>query len=257
MSEHHEHSHFKEKDAIGHVAEAQALGLLSSSEIHGTEIPGHISAGADAAREIAFLLISVWCLIQPLHLPITITLQLLSILSIGLTLWKFGRSSWLGWSRLERLHRVLEQERWEIEHHRQQERDELRVLYAAKGFEGKLLEEVLDVLMADDSRLLRIMVEEELGLSLESHEHPLKQGVGALLGSIVSACICLSALYIGHFWGIIIGSALVIAYSAAISAKHSENRPIQAIVWNLGIWALSFGTIYFLLDYIFAGRNIP
>lgn len=256
MSEHH-HEHFKDKDAIGHVAEAQALGLLSSSEIHGTEIPGHLSAGADAAREIAFLLLSVWCLIQPLHLPTTTHLQLLSILAIGWTIWKLGRSSWLGWSRLERLHRVLEQERWEIEHHRQQERDELRVLYAAKGFEGKLLEEVLDVLMADDSRLLKVMVEEELGLSLESHEHPLKQGVGAFLGSIASACICLTALYLGHFWGIVAGSGLVIAVSAALSAKQSGNRTIHAIVWNLGIWALSFGIIYFLLDYIFTVRNLP
>ncbi len=90
-----------------------------------------------------------------------------------------GRSAWLGWSRLERLHRILAQEKWEIEHNREQEREELGVLYAAKGFEGKLLEDVLDVLMADGDRLLKVMVEEELGLTLESQVHPLKQGLGA------------------------------------------------------------------------------
>jgi hypothetical protein len=48
--------HFKGKDALHHVIEAQAEGIVSASEIHGTEIPGHLSAAGDAARETAFLL---------------------------------------------------------------------------------------------------------------------------------------------------------------------------------------------------------
>ena len=49
--------HFGDKDPLGHVVEAQARGLIASAEMHGTEIPGHWSAGADAARETAVILL--------------------------------------------------------------------------------------------------------------------------------------------------------------------------------------------------------
>jgi vacuolar iron transporter family protein len=242
-------SHFKGKDAIAHVVEAQAQGIISSSEVHGTEVPGHISALADAARESAVVLLLLWTVLIALNVPHYFTV--LAIVSVGWTIWKCGRSSWLGWSRLERLHRVLEQERYEILHHRQQERSELKELYAVKGFEGKLLEDVLDVLMADDNRLLRVMVEEELGLSLHSHEHPLKQGLGAFVGCLVATLVCLAGNLIYPAFGIVIAALIIIGGGAAISAYHARNRLIPAIVWNFGIGALSFGSVYFLLDYFF------
>lgn len=242
--------HFKGKEAVEHVAEAQAQGLMAAAEIHGTEVPGHISAASDAARETAVVLMLIWNIFYPLNLTLHNLLLILGIFSIGWIIWKCGRSAWLGWSRLERLHRVLEQERWEIQHHRPQERSELKVLYAAKGLQGKLLEDVMDVLMADDSRLLRIMVEEELGLSLESHEHPLKQAVGALLGSLVTALICLSALFLHPIYGFLSIALVIVGISGYVLAKHSENRTIPAIVWNIGIAALSFGCSYFLMQFL-------
>src|SRR6185295_12766345 len=97
---------------------------------------------------------------------------------------------------------VLEQERWEIEHHRQQERDELKELYRAKGFEGKLLEDVLDVLMADDDRLLKVMLEEEMGLQLAQLDHPMKQGLGAAFGALVSGFLAVGALILWPAGGV-------------------------------------------------------
>lgn len=252
MSHTHNHSHFKDKDAIGHVAEVQAEGILAAAEVHGTELPGHLSAAADAARETALLMVFVWALLLHLHLPTPLITQLLAIFAFAWSVWKCGRSAWLGWARLERLHRVLEQEKWEIEHHRQQERDELRVLYATKGFEGKLLEDVLDVLMADDNRLLAVMVQEELGLSLESHEHPLKQSLGAFFGGVAAALLCLLCLQIHFGLGLPFGAAIAIAISAAFSAHYAGNRLIPSIVWNLGLSGLSFGCLYFLLEYLFS-----
>ncbi len=243
-------AHFKGKDAIGHVAEAQARGLIASAEIHGTETPGHISAGADAARETAVALLLFWTILSALQAPPPAIALTLSLFAFGWLTWKCGRSAWLGWSRLERLHRVLGQEKWEIEHHRSQERSELKELYAAKGFEGKLLEDVLDVLMADDNRLLRVMVEEELGLSLESHEHPLKQAFGALIGTLIASLFCISGLLVFPSYGIIASSLIVIGIAGAVSAKYADNRWIPAIVWNMGLGALAFGCVYFLLDYL-------
>jgi len=241
--------HFKGKDAVGHVAETQAEGIIASSEIHGTELPGHLSAAADSARETALVLVLLWLILWKADLPPLQILQILAIFSSAWIVWKTGRSAWLGWSRLERLHRVLAEEKWEIEHHRQQEREELKVLYAAKGFEGKLLEDVLDVLMADGDRLLRVMIQEELGLSLESHEHPLKQSLGAAIGVLGTSLICCFAFWIYPKLGLAIAASLMMAASAAFSAFRESSRIIPAMVWNLGLLAVAVGFIYFLLSY--------
>lgn len=239
--------HFKGKEAIDHVIEAQAQGLAASSEIHGTEIPGHLSAGADAARETSLLLLFLWTVLIAFNPPHLIAL--LAIFAASWAVWKFGRSALLGWGRLERLHRILAQEKWEIEHHRQQERDELRELYRAKGFQDKLLEDVLDVLMADDNRLLRVMVEEELGLTLTSHEHPLKQGLGALVGSLFASSLFILSLTLFPGWITAILTFIIIGIAGCFTAKQTGNRLIPAIVWNVGIAAISFCVLYFSLQY--------
>ncbi len=247
-----ENSHFTEKAPLEHVAEKLAQGKLSSFEVHGTELPGHISAGADAVRETAVVLLLMSSILLSLRFSTDQLTLIILIFSTGWILWKFGRSAWLGWSRLERLHRVVKQEKWEIDHNRDQEKMELRELYAAKGFEGKLLDNVVDVLMADGDRLLRVMVEEELGLKLESHEHPLKQGCGAGLGALGAVCLILIChLFALHSYGLIFGSFISIAIASAVSAYYEKNRIIPAILWNIGLAVIAFAWVYFLYDFFF------
>ena len=248
-----ENTHFTGKEPLEHVAEKLAEGKLTSVEVHGTELPGHISAGADAARETAVVLLLISSVILSLKLPMNQMMLILIIFSTGWAIWKFGRSAWLGWSRLERLHRVVKQEKWEIDHNRDQEKFELKELYAAKGFEGQLLDNVVDVLMADGDRLLRVMVEEELGLKLESHEHPLKQASGAGLGAIAAAAFILICHFIApHFHGLVIGSILTIAAASILSAYYEQNRTIPAIVWNSGLAILAYAWVYFLYEFFLA-----
>ncbi|NGX41984.1 MAG: hypothetical protein K940chlam7_00258 [Chlamydiae bacterium] len=243
-------THFKGKEAIGHVAETQAKGILNSSETHGTEIPGHISSGADAAREMSIALLVIWVILSKTTLSFPSLFAVIGIFSLSWMVWKSGRSAWLAWFRLERMHRVVEQERWEIKHQRKQEREELKVLYGAKGFEGKLLDDVVDVLMADEDRLLRVMVEEELCLSLGTYEHPLKQAVGAAIGSLVTAGICIFCLYFFPFYGLWFGSFFTLGTAAAIAAHFEGNQLIPAVIWNFGLGALTCSLAYFLFDYI-------
>ena len=235
-------NHFKGKEALAHVIDARMRGKLACAEIHGTELPGHLAAGADAAKESAFYLLILWILMgNGSHLPMLVFV-------CGLLVWKIGRSAILGWSRLERLHRVIEEERYEIEHHRAQEKEELKALYAAKGFSHKLLDEVVEVLMADDNRLLQVMLEEELGLNLGSHEHPLKQAFGALIGVIGSAIIMSIGLFFLPSWGGPLCSALVIACAAALTAHLERNRKLPSIIWNLAIALLGASIAYFFAE---------
>lgn len=237
-------NHFKGKKALEHVIDARLRGKLASAEVHGTELPGHISAAADAAKETAFYLLILWILFG------TGSHLLMLVFVIGLAIWKVGRSAILGWARLERLHRLIEEERYEIEHHRAQEKEELRALYAAKGFSGKLLDEAVEVLMADDNRLLQIMLEEELGLNLESHEHPLKQAAGALIGVFGSAFVMSLGLFALPSWGVALCASVVIALSAGTSAQLEKNRVLPFIIWNLAAVLLGSSIAYFLAKLI-------
>ncbi|MBX9743582.1 MAG: VIT1/CCC1 transporter family protein [Chlamydiales bacterium] len=236
--------HFEGKTVAEHVLSARLKGLEASREMHGTELPGHYSAAADAGKETTFLLVGWLALFGEWKI------EWLGALMIGWLVWKVGRSAILGWSRLERLHRLIEEERWEIEHHRGQEKEELKEMYAAKGFEGKLLEEVTDVLMADDNRLLQVMLEEELGLHLESYEHPLKQACGAGVGVLIAIFLVGGSERLFGVGGAIAAGVFVIAFSAGISAKLEKNRKAVSIIWNTALGALAVAITYFTAQII-------
>jgi VIT1/CCC1 family predicted Fe2+/Mn2+ transporter len=174
----------------------------------------------------------------------------LSLFSIGWLFWKVGRSSLLGWARLERLHRLIEQEQWEIEHHRAQEKEELTAMYAQKGLSGQLLEQVIEVLMADDNRLLRVMLEEELGLTLESYEHPLKQAVGAAVGVVLAAAAMVLTFLIGGFLGSAITLGILFALATLLASQKQGNESIKSLVWNLAVAILSVASIDFIAKWI-------
>jgi len=231
-------SHFQGKDAKEHLKDARLKGTLASSEVHGVEMPGHFSAAADAMKETAVILLLLWIMHVPTHL--------LLIFSAAFLLWKIGRSATLGWMRLERLHRLIEEERWEIEHHRPQEKEELTELYRAKGLTGKLLEETIETLMADDNRLLKLMLEEELGVRLEVHEHPLKQALGAGVGTLISAGLLLAAGYLFPSFGLPLLAALMVASSSLLSAVLERNKPAPAIVWALSLAFLCAAVVFYL-----------
>lgn len=238
-------SHFQGKKPLEHVIEARKKGQIATAEIHGAELPGHFNAAADSAKETALVLLLLWTLFQELHIPLQQSYWICLFFLLGFLVWKVGRSAILGYNRLERLHRLIEEEKWEIEHHREQEREELKALYQAKGFSGKLLDEVVDVLMADDNRLLQVMLEEELGLNLESYEHPLKQASGALIGVVGASFILSFGVFFLPFYGTVLAASLIIALSSGTSAQLEKNKAIPAIIWNLSIAALSVLTAFF------------
>ncbi len=245
-----ENPHFKGKDALTHVIDARKKGKEIMEEAHGAPISGGTFAFCEAANEAAILSVIIALISYAYNLPI---LLILPVFLLGYLIWKSGRIAFLGYTKLERLHRLIEEERWEIEHSRDQERKELEELYAAKGFSGKLLDQVIDVLMADDNRLLEVMLKEELGLTLESFEHPLKEATCAFVGVIAATLLLGIGFFIHPLEGILSFAALISVSCSILSAKREKNQVFNSVIWSLGIAALAALSAYFFSQILING----
>lgn len=72
----------------------------------------------------------------------------------------------------------------EIEHLREKEVQEIRDIYAQKGFEGELLEQVVAVITADKDRRVDVMMVDELGM-LPSDKAPLQTALATFVSFVV------------------------------------------------------------------------
>ena len=71
-------------------------------------------------------------------------------------------------------------EYWEIENLREKEVEEIREIYAAKGFEGQLLEQVVEVITADKDVWVDTMMKEELEMTKDD-KTPFKTAAATFL----------------------------------------------------------------------------
>lgn len=72
----------------------------------------------------------------------------------------------------------------EVEHLPEQEKQEIREIFQSKGFQGELLDEVVEVITADKDRWVNLMMKEELGLILEE-KSPLQIGIATFCSFLI------------------------------------------------------------------------
>jgi VIT1/CCC1 family predicted Fe2+/Mn2+ transporter len=83
-------------------------------------------------------------------------------------------------------------EYWEVEHLPEKEREEVREIYEAKGFEGELLEQVVDVITADKDRWVDVMMKEELNM-IKEEKSPIAMGAMTFIAFVLVGLIPLIA----------------------------------------------------------------
>ena len=91
-------------------------------------------------------------------------------------------------------------EYWEVDNIPEKEREEIREIYAAKGFEGELLEKVVEVITADRDRWVDVMMKEELEMSEES-KSSLGMGFVTFLSFLAVGFIPLTVYVIDYITG--------------------------------------------------------
>ncbi|MFO7826338.1 MAG: VIT1/CCC1 transporter family protein [Cyclobacterium sp.] len=90
-------------------------------------------------------------------------------------------------------------EYWEIENLPEKEREEIEVIYRDKGFEGELLQKVVDVIISDKDRWVNEMMKDELNM-MEESKSPLKIGLATLISFIVVGFIPLTVYVWDYFY---------------------------------------------------------
>jgi len=92
-----------------------------------------------------------------------------------------GLGTYLGSkSEKELYEKEYRREKWEIKNKREEEVQEIRDIYAAKKFKGKLLDEIVDHITSDEKLWLDTMMREELGFA----EKPPRPGLNGLFMAI-------------------------------------------------------------------------
>jgi VIT1/CCC1 family predicted Fe2+/Mn2+ transporter len=142
----------------------------------------------------------------------------------------------------------LARERREIHEIPDEERQEIRELYAAKGFKGDLLEQIVDTICSDEEVWVNVMMSEELQMQ------PVETS-GVLRTSVVVtiACIIGSFVPLLPFWFFdrtpavivaIICSAVVLfgvgAYKAKSLVGDWRKSGVQMVVIGLGAALVGF-----------------
>tara|TARA_B100000809_G_scaffold152035_1_gene149394 strand:+ start:28323 stop:29060 length:738 start_codon:yes stop_codon:yes gene_type:complete len=114
-------------------------------------------------------------------------------------------------------------EYWEIENIPEKEIEEIREIYINKGFEGKLLEDVVAVIISDKDTWVDVMMKEELGM-VEESKSPFKIGLITFISFLILGFIPL----------------LVYVLDMIIDVKG------ELLVWSTSLTFFSFGLIGYL-----------
>jgi vacuolar iron transporter family protein len=88
-------------------------------------------------------------------------------------------------------------EYWEVENLPEAEKEEIRIIYREKGFEGELLEQVVEIIIADKDRWVDVMMKEELEM-IKEQKSPLKIGLVTYLSFLLVGIVPLS-VYVGDY----------------------------------------------------------
>ncbi len=92
-------------------------------------------------------------------------------------------------------------EYWEIENLREKEVEEIRDIYSKKGFQGKLLEDVVSVITSDKDRWVDVMMKEELEMMPEQ-KSPFKSGLMTFCSFVSIGLLPLTVYVIDFLFGL-------------------------------------------------------
>ncbi len=124
-----------------------------------------------------------------------------------------------------------------IEHIPDGEREEIRQIFAGKGFEGELLEQIVDVITRDHQQWIDTMLTEELGLPRETPD-PLRAALSTFSAFVAAGSIPLVPLLTGG----LSPRATFVASAVATGAAFLLIGVLKGKVLGRSLWVSAFET---------------
>ena len=147
-------------------------------------------------------------------------------------------------------------EYWEIENLRDKEVEEIREIYEAKGFEGDLLKQVVDVITSDDEVWVDTMMKEELEM-IKDDRPPWKRGLVTFIAFNLVGFIPLSAYAFAGFIDanasdlFVVSSfstAVALALIGTLKGLVTEQSRIKGIIETVFLGGIAATIAFFVGD---------
>lgn len=144
-------------------------------------------------------------------------------------------------------------EYWEVDHLPEKEKEEIRDIYRAKGFEGELLESVVATITADKDRWVDVMMKEELQMMKEERS-PVWIGLVTFISFLIMGSIPLLIYVIDYFsdlqldlflWSILLTSVAFCAIGYLKSYVTHTNR-LKSVLGTLFLGGSAASLAYFV-----------
>lgn len=154
----------------------------------------------------------------------------------------------------ENYYTELENEKYEMEHLPEVEREEIKLIYMKKGFRGKALDEAVNRICANKKIWLDTMMDEELGLKNGAKINPFSEALVVGASSVIGSIIPIVPFLILQTQHAIIGSLILSiltlfgagAYKGKITIGNWVMSGIEMAAIGFGAAMVGYWIGYFL-----------
>lgn len=151
-------------------------------------------------------------------------------------------------ARMEFVQKERKREEWEVDNTAEAEKQEIRDIYAKKGFTAELLDEIVNVITARKKVWVDTMMKEELGL-IEDDRKPLDTALSTIFGFIAIGLIPLIPFIILHVTGLATSTSEGFTYSIVFTGGSFfligiiKGKIVKKPILRSGLITLSIGAI--------------
>lgn len=148
------------------------------------------------------------------------------------------------------IHRYRRMEEHHIEHIPDGEREEIRQIFAAKGFSGELLDQIVEVIESDHKQWVDTMLTEEWGIPLEAPSPPRAAWV-TFIAFVLAGMVPLLPLFFSRWLGpqntflaSAVATAGTFAVIGAIRGRVTGEPPWWTSIETLGMGGVAAALAY-------------